>query len=983
LAILLTGLAWSSWWYFRGRLFLKRGISTQVPELTTVALETRMGEWPERGLIRAAARVLRRRYPVGSPELDINPTIEQTIRNNGEFTPVLSTSWLSPEYLVLIDRRSFRDHSACYVDEIVNQFQSDQVHIRRYYFDQDPRVLVSFRKQEPPVFLEALMAGYSDFRVLIFSDGAGFFNPISGELESWTEPLWQRPQLVLLTPKPREAWGYEENILASRTLLLPATSRSFEIFARSANGLPFHSRPVDTEARPFPAMLSERPTRWLDRDSPPPEVVDDVLKSVYRYLDEDGYLWFSACAVYPEIHFNLTIYLGTNLKSALDLPFFSSERVNALFRLPWLRYGYMPDWLRLRLVRDLSRKNLAKIQEVLNRLWLSVSVGNKTAIDLEIARKHPHAMVRLGRNVFQRLRRKFPDAAPLQDYVFVSVMLGRSLDPLAVRIPAAWRKFLAGRKEQTIALRPGTWKAVFAIWCGQLLHWCDFLVFGTLAPVLASKFYPPGNTTFALAAYVLTLLVGFVVRPVGALIFGSVGDRLGRRPALLRTISIAGGSTFLMGVLPSYETAGWFSPLALLVLRVLQGLAMGGELGGAAVYTFEHAPYTRRGLYTSIIQMTPTLGFILVMIITLTLSPLLPNNFWRPLFLLSIFPAGVCFYLRLKMPESPFFVQNGPRRSISPVKYAFTEWFKHPRAAFSLFALASAQGAVWYTGQYYSLYFLQAILRVSPAEANRIMLTALLIGSPFFIAFGRLADRIGYKKLIMAGCLLALLAYYPIYGGMRWASGSSVDTIASKSSSIGTPVLTPQANSNPVPVMPVKHLPVLLLLISIQVIFAAMVYAPFAAYMASAADPLARYTGASFPYQIGSGAVATLVPITGLYACAMTGNVYAGLWFPMSVIVITFLLAPWMKQTENRPGPAASTGGRRHWFSRRKTVHAVEMPTAIFLLIQLVAAMILAFSDNSSLLPFSVSLAGLGVLLLVIRNIQRDLQQSKRSKFKD
>src|SRR4029077_1995745 len=306
---------------------------------------------------------------------------------------------------------------------------------------------------------------------------------------------------------------------------------------------------------------------------------------------------------------------------------------------------------------------------------------------------------------------------------------------------------------------------------GTMIEWYDFYIFGSLAAILSLKFYPPGNDTFAYIAYLATFAVGFLVRPFGAIFFGRIGDLIGRKYAFLVTLSVMGLSTALIGFLPTFATAGWFSPIALLVIRVLQGLALGGEYGGATVYVAEHVPDGKRGFYTSFIQITATLGlFVSLLVILGTQQAMTPDAFkawgWRIPFLASIILVTISLYIRLKMKESPIFLQikASGMTSAQPLKEAFTKPENLKRVLISLFGATAGQGVIWYTGQFYVLLvFLQTILKINPKLANIIVAYALLLGMPFFTVFGALSDKIGRKWLMMAACFLAVVTYLPIY----------------------------------------------------------------------------------------------------------------------------------------------------------------------------------------------------------------------------
>src|SRR5713101_2639613 len=266
----------------------------------------------------------------------------------------------------------------------------------------------------------------------------------------------------------------------------------------------------------------------------------------------------------------------------------------------------------------------------------------------------------------------------------------------------------------------GLWRVILASSVGTMIEWYDFYIFGSLAAVLSLKFYPPGNDTFAYIAYLATFAVGFLVRPFGALFFGRIGDLIGRKYAFLVTLSIMGGATALIGLLPTYATAGWFAPITLIAIRVLQGLALGGEYGGAAVYVGEHSPDNRRGFYTSFIQITATLGlFVSLIVILVTQSSMSTQAFsawgWRIPFLISIFLVSISLYIRLKMKESPIFtsIKSAGMTSTQPLKDAFGKWDNLKRVMISLFGATAGQGVVWYTGQFYALFYLQTILKVN------------------------------------------------------------------------------------------------------------------------------------------------------------------------------------------------------------------------------------------------------------------------------
>jgi MFS family permease len=445
-----------------------------------------------------------------------------------------------------------------------------------------------------------------------------------------------------------------------------------------------------------------------------------------------------------------------------------------------------------------------------------------------------------------------------------------------------------------------------------MIEWYDFYIFGTLATVISPLFYPKGNDTFAIIAYLSTFAVGFVVRPFGALFFGRIGDLVGRKYAFLITLIIMGGATALIGLLPTYATIGIAAPILLLLIRILQGLALGGEYGGAAVYVAEHVPDEKRGFYTSFIQITATLGLFVSLFVILVVQNAMPKDSfsewgWRVPFLISIFLVGVSLYIRLRMKESPIFqhIKATGMTSAKPLKEAFTQWKNLKLVLISLFGATAGQGVVWYTGQFYALFYLQTILKVNLTSAYYIVATSLLLGMPFFVVFGGLSDRIGRKKIMMAGCLLAAISYLPIYHAMQEAAGSNVVTAQSQRNTVtGAIALTPLSEVDG-RLQPSKEVLTytdfgefitsavawkLIALMFVQVIFVTMVYGPIAAYLVEAFPAKIRYTALSLPYHIGNGVFGGLLPLIGLSVIAQTGNIYAGLYYPIVVAAITFVV---------------------------------------------------------------------------------------------
>ena len=317
-------------------------------------------------------------------------------------------------------------------------------------------------------------------------------------------------------------------------------------------------------------------------------------------------------------------------------------------------------------------------------------------------------------------------------------------------------------------------KVIFASSLGTVFEWYDFYLYATLAPFFAALFFPPGNDTAALLSAFATYAAGFLVRPFGAILFGRIGDLAGRKYTFLITIIVMGTATFAVGLLPTFATIGWIAPVLLVALRLLQGLALGGEYGGAATYVAEHARPGRRGFATSWIQTTATLGFFLALLVigVCRFSLFEPEAFadwgWRVPFLVSLILLVVSVYIRLKLNESPVFLKmrEEGRGSKSPIKDSF---FRYPNNKYVLLALLGAtagQGVVWYTGQFYALFFLTITLKVELLTAYLLVGASLLIGTPFFLFFGWLSDRIGRLRIILAGCLLAALTYFPLFAAL-------------------------------------------------------------------------------------------------------------------------------------------------------------------------------------------------------------------------
>jgi MFS family permease len=412
----------------------------------------------------------------------------------------------------------------------------------------------------------------------------------------------------------------------------------------------------------------------------------------------------------------------------------------------------------------------------------------------------------------------------------------------------------------------GIWKVITASSVGTMIEWYDFYIFGSLAAIIATQFFPGDNPTASFLKTLATFAVGFAVRPFGALVFGRIGDLTGRKFAFLATLLIMGGSTAAIGFLPGYKTIGIAAPIILVVLRLLQGLALGGEYGGAAVYVAEHAPDGKRGYYTSFIQTTATLGLFVSLAVILIVRGVMGEDAfkawgWRLPFILSIFLVAISYYIRLRLRESPLFaiLRDTGKTSRAPIQESFGTWPRWKVFLIVLFGATAGQAVVWYTGQFYALLFLQTVLKVPLVTSYVCVAVALILGAPLFVFFGSLSDRIGRKKIMIAGNLLAAILYVPIYHAMK-------------------------AYSNPVNAV------ALTALVFVQVVFVTMVYGPIAAFLVEAFPARIRYTSMSLPYHFGNGWFGGFLPIIATSLVAKTGNIYAGLAFPIVVALLTVIV---------------------------------------------------------------------------------------------
>jgi MFS family permease len=412
-------------------------------------------------------------------------------------------------------------------------------------------------------------------------------------------------------------------------------------------------------------------------------------------------------------------------------------------------------------------------------------------------------------------------------------------------------------------------KVIAASSAGTTIEWYDFYIFASLFTLLGTKFFPPSEDPLLGALGIFALVyVGFLVRPFGAFFFGRIGDLIGRKVTFLVTITLMGASTFAIGLLPTYETAGWLAAILLVILRMLQGLALGGEYGGAAIYVAEHSPDSARGQHTSWIQMTATLGLVLALIMVVGTQTVIGeaafnDQGWRIPFLLSGVLVLLAIYIRLSLRETPLYtkIKEAKQLSVSPIKDAF-EGGGGKRMLLVLLGATAGQAVVWYTGQFYALVFMQTELLIEVVPSSIMVGIALLLGTPFFWVFGKLSDRIGRKPIILSGCLLAALTYVPIYSAMSALSDNYVALTA---------------------------------LVFIQMIYVTMVYGPIAAYLVELFPGNVRYTSLSIPYHLGNGWFGGGVPLIATFLVSRLGggeNVVdlQGLFYPIAIALMTVVV---------------------------------------------------------------------------------------------
>ncbi|QBY56487.1 MFS transporter [Cupriavidus oxalaticus] len=531
-------------------------------------------------------------------------------------------------------------------------------------------------------------------------------------------------------------------------------------------------------------------------------------------------------------------------------------------------------------------------------------------------------------------------------------------------------------------------KVVFASSLGTVFEWYDFYLYGSLAAIIGKQFFSGVNETTSFIFALLAFAAGFAIRPFGALFFGRLGDLIGRKYTFLVTILLMGSSTFLVGILPTYASIGITAPILLILLRLAQGLALGGEYGGAATYVAEHASEGRRAYFTSWIQTTATLGFFLSLIVILGTRLLLGETTfaawgWRVPFIFSVLLLGISVWIRLSLSESPVFLKMKQEKKTSkaPISEAFGNWKNVRIVLIALFGLVAGQSVIWYTGQFYALFFLTQSLKVDPITANLLIASALLIGVPMIVYFGKLADRIGRKPLMITGFFLSAVLYFPLFKAMTHYVNPALDR-AQKTAPV-TVVADPAACSfqfNPVGTAeftkscdiakaylskssvnyenvaaplgttayvrigdrvissyeskaldPVErkqraasfenelsdtlkavgypktaaleemNIPMVMLILTVLVALVALVYAPIAAVLVELFPTRIRYTAMSLPYHVGNGWFGGFLPTTAFALVAATGNMYAGLWYPVSIAALSFVVALFfLPETKNR-----------------------------------------------------------------------------------
>jgi len=494
---LLIFSLWWAWQRYRRKLILEKRSAAVVPELQRLVVKG-AGDQLFRGPgFRRAAQLLRRHREAGSSELDAPATVAATIERGGRFTPVYSRRQVLPEYLVLVDRAGFHDQQARRVDEICGRLREDGVFVDRYYFDRDPRVCYGPDPAAPHFSLEDLATHHPEHRLIVFTDGAGLMHPLTGKPQRWLELFGGWGDRAVLTPEAPGHWGYREMALAGLDfVVLPATQAGLSVLVETLQAET--SPPPDRRngAPPFPEMLDERPTLYLARREPEAERLESLCRQLQLYLGAEGYGWLCACAVYPVLAWDLTLYLGSRLRGAHGEKLLAEDRLLKLARLPWFRHGSMPDWLRLRLILDLAREQERAIRAALNDLLQSAleQPGDGFALDLALPR--PFLKGRDWRRLLADFLRTAPEDSSLRDYVFLSCMSGRKPGRLTVAAPNFLRRIFFRRGQAMLGLRPATLLS-FAAAIG-LSIW-NLLPAPSASPFVIPRFYMMEDSSRTLA----------------------------------------------------------------------------------------------------------------------------------------------------------------------------------------------------------------------------------------------------------------------------------------------------------------------------------------------------------------------------------------------------------------------------------------------------------------------------------------------------